>query len=158
EQLIGATVTANFFHTLGVKAKLGRTFLPDEDGMENPSNAAHTTVISYRLWQDVLGADPNILGRTVELNHEPYVIVGVLPEDVNFRLRPRGLYIPAPVRGEDRDYHYVLGIGRMRTSLAAADAELKTIAANLANAYPKSNRGWTAQVEDLPNWLVVNRT
>src|ERR1700722_20004450 len=56
-QIDGARVTANFFRTLGVKPILGRTFLSDEDGLDNPANAARSVIISYRLWQQDLGAD-----------------------------------------------------------------------------------------------------
>ena len=61
-QISGARVSANFFRTLGVKPQLGRTFLPDEDGLDHPENAAHSAVISHRLWQEDLGADPKVLG------------------------------------------------------------------------------------------------
>src|ERR1700728_2920507 len=70
----GARVTANFFRTLGVKPVLGRTFLPQEDGLDNPSNAAPSVVISYRLWQQDLGADPNILGRTLRVDSVSYTV------------------------------------------------------------------------------------
>src|SRR5260370_4362898 len=79
EQLTGAAVSANFFHTLGVKPQLGRTLLPGEDGISNPGAPPRVAIISDRLWRDTLGNDPNILGRTIRLNSTPYSVIGVMP-------------------------------------------------------------------------------
>ncbi len=83
-QISGARVTANFFRTLGVKPVLGRTFLPDEDGLDRPADAARSAVISYRFWQQDLGADPNVLGRILRVDSVPYTVVGVAPNDFRF--------------------------------------------------------------------------
>src|SRR5271156_713949 len=87
-QALGARVTANFFRTLGVKPALGRTFLPDEDGLDVSANASHNVIISYRLWQEDLGADPNVLGRIIRIDATPYAIIGVAPSDFQFWWRP----------------------------------------------------------------------
>src|SRR5579862_6288934 len=87
-QIGGARVTANFFRALGVKPVLGRTFLPDEDGLDHPANAARSVVISYRMWQQDLGADPNVLGRSLRVDSIPYTIIGVAPNDFRFWWRP----------------------------------------------------------------------
>src|SRR5579883_417569 len=97
-QLGGARVTSNFFRTLRVKPLLGRVFLPDEDGLVHPENAAHSVVISYRLWQEDLGADPNVLGRTIRVDQVPYNVVGVLPQDFQFWWRPHDLWIPVNLK------------------------------------------------------------
>ena len=112
-QLGGASVTANFFRTLRVKPVLGRTFLPDEDGLEHPENAAHSVVISYRLWQEDLGADPNVLGRTLRVDSIPYTIIGVAPEDFQFWWRPHDLWMPVSLNVHDRDYRDLVVIGRL---------------------------------------------
>src|SRR5258706_556012 len=78
EQMSGGAVTANFFRTLGVKPVLGRTFLPDEDGIDNPAAASKVAVISNRFWLENMGADPNVLGRSLRLNATSYTIIGVL--------------------------------------------------------------------------------
>ncbi len=76
ERLSAMVASANYFDVLGVRPYLGRGFLPAED--EKPGGAP-VAVISYRFWQTHFAADPNILGRTIELNQRPYSIVGVTP-------------------------------------------------------------------------------
>ncbi|HML15746.1 MAG TPA: ABC transporter permease [Bryobacteraceae bacterium] len=73
ERLDGDRVTANFFRLLGAPAKLGRVF--------SASDPPSEVVISYGLWQRRYGGDPAIVGRKIDLNFEPYTILGVLPAD-----------------------------------------------------------------------------
>ena len=76
ERVWGMVASANYFDVLGVRPILGRGFLPAED--EKPGGAP-VAVISYRLWQTHFGANPNIVGQTIEINQHPYTIVGVTP-------------------------------------------------------------------------------
>lgn len=156
-QLTGARVTANFFRTLRVRPALGRTFLPDEDGLEHPQNAAHSVVISYRLWQEDLGADPNVLGRTIRVDSIPYTIIGVAPENFQFWWRPHDLWVPVSLNVHDRDYRGLVVIARMASTRARATAEMAVISRSLGETYPKSDKGWTVQVDDFQEWL-LNRT
>jgi putative ABC transport system permease protein len=156
-QLAGAKVTANFFRLLGIKPVLGRTFLPDEDGLEHPANAAHSVVISYRLWQEQLGADPNVLARTIRVDAVPYTIVGVMPDDFQFWWRPHDLWIPVSLNVHERDFRDLVVIGRTQGPRSQASSEMEVIARSLAQSYPKSDKGWTARVDDFREWL-LNRT
>src|SRR5579875_884497 len=156
-QLGGARVTANFFRTLRVKPILGRTFLPDEDGIDNPANAARSVVISYRLWQEDLGADPNILGRTVHIEATPYTIIGVMPPNFQFWWRPHDLWIPVSLDPNERDYRNLTLVARIRAPRSAVKAEMNVLARALADAYPKSDKGWTVLVERLEERF-FNRT
>jgi predicted permease len=158
QQITGAFVTANFFRTLGVMPRLGRTFLPDEDGLDNPANAARTAVISYGMWTGLLASDPNVLGRNIQLDNTTYAIVGVMPEDFTFRIRRHQVWVPVSLDRNNRDYHYLTVVGRLNTSRAAASAEMKMVGENLARAYPKTNRGRSIQVDDLQEWLIANHT
>jgi putative ABC transport system permease protein len=153
-QVGGARVTANFFRTLGVKPVLGRTFLPDEDGLDHPASASHSVVISYRLWQRDLGADPNVLGRTLSVDSVSYTIIGVAPSDFRFWWRPHDLWIPVTVNIHDRGNRVLVAIARVTGTQARAASELSVIARRLAEEYPKSDRGWTLQVEDLRERLL----
>ena len=154
EQITGAQVTANYFRTLGVTPLLGRTFLPDEDGIDNPASASKVAVISYRLWQENFGADPNILGRTVRLNSIPYAIIGVLPADFQFIWRTHQVWIPIALDPGNRDYHYVMALARLKASRESAAAEMSGIARSLGEQYPRSNKDWTVQVDDFRDWLI----
>lgn len=156
-QVSGARVTANFFRTLRVTPILGRTFLPDEDGLERPGEAARSVMISYRLWQEDLGADPNVLGRTIRIDSTPYVVIGVAPPDFQFWWRPHDIWIPVSLNIHDRDYRGLVVIARLTTARARATAEMTVIARSLADTYPNSDKGWAIQVDDFQEWL-LNRT
>src|SRR5262252_5221013 len=68
-------VSAEFFRVLGVAPELGRGFTDEEDRVNGPAVA----VVSHALWVRALNADPSIVGRSITLRGEPYVVVGVLP-------------------------------------------------------------------------------
>ncbi len=70
-------VSADYFRVLGVVPKRGRDFLPSEDvgSGEHP-----VAVLSYDLWRNRLGGEPEIIGGTISLNRTPYTVVGVAPE------------------------------------------------------------------------------
>ncbi len=153
EQINGATVTANFFRTLGVKPILGRTFLPEEDGLDHPASASKVAVISYKVWQDSFGGDPNILGRTIKLNSVPYAIIGVLQPGFQFYSRTRNIWIPISLN-QNREYHYLLVFGRLKAPRARAQAEMSTIARAIEAVNPKSSKGWEIQVDDFRESLI----
>jgi putative ABC transport system permease protein len=156
-QVSGARVTANFFRTLGLKPVMGRTFLPDEDGLDRPANAARSAIISYRFWQQDLGGDPNVLGRTLRVDSIPYTVVGVAPNDFRFWWRTHDLWVPVTMNVHERDYRDLVAIARLTGTKAAAASELSVVARSLADAYPKNDRGWTLQPEDLKERL-LNKT
>ena len=156
-QFLGARVTSNFFRTLQVKPALGRTFLPDEDGLDHPENASHSAIISYRLWQEDLGADPNVLGRTIRVDSIPYAIVGVAPPNFSFRWRRNDVWIPVSLNVTQRDYRNLGVVGRLRTSRIRAAAEMSVIARSLSDAYPATDRGCSVRVDDFREFL-LNRT
>ncbi|MGH8428025.1 MAG: ABC transporter permease [Gammaproteobacteria bacterium] len=74
-------VTASWFKTLGVKPFLGRTFGPNADKPDGP----HEVVLTYRFWQDAMHGDPNVVGKTLNINAAAHTVVGVMP---------RGFYFP----------------------------------------------------------------
>lgn len=75
ERLNGARVSGQYFATFGVQAALGRTLLPEEDA----PGREHVVVVSDGFWKRTFGADPSIVGRTLQINGERYEIVGVMP-------------------------------------------------------------------------------
>jgi predicted permease len=157
EQMSGGTVTANFFRILGVKPMLGRTFLPDEDGLDNHAPPSRVVVISYRFWQENMGADPNVLGHTLQLNSTSYAIVGVMPPDFQFIAHQHLLWLPISLNRQNRDFHNYTVVARLKAPREQAMAEMATIARALGDAYPKTNKNWTIQVFDFQEWL-INRT
>ena len=156
-QVSGARVSARFFRTLRVNPGLGRTFLPDEDGLDNPAAAARSAVISHRLWREDLGGDPNVLGRTIYVDSVPYAIVGVTPPDFQFRWRPHDIWVPVTLNAHDRDFRNLVVIARRKAPRTRAAAEMDVIARTLEQTYPESDKGWTVRVEDFQEFLLNYR-
>lgn len=156
EQLSGATVTANFFHVLGVKPALGRTFLPEEDGIEDSGGSRKVVVISDRMWRENLAADPNVLGRQLRLNSAMYTIIGVMPPTFLFVARLHQVWTPISLNKNNRDFHSVTVVARLADGAARgrAKAEMAGIAGAMAEAYPKSNKGWSIEVDSFQEWLI----
>ena len=67
--------TAHYFDVYGVKPVLGRMLLPEEDA----HGKNHVVVLSYPFWQRVFGGERDVVGRAIQLNGEPYTVVGVAP-------------------------------------------------------------------------------
>ena len=79
-RLHGAAVTASLLDVLGVTPQLGRNFLPEEDR----PGGTNAVLLSDAIWRSSFGADPNAVGKAIELDDKPYTIVGVLPRDFEF--------------------------------------------------------------------------
>jgi putative ABC transport system permease protein len=150
----GASVSTNFFETLGVKPLLGRTFLPDEGKLSAPG----AVVISYRLWQERFGGDTSVVGKAVKTADGSTTIIGVMKSDFKF---PAGAETWTPMArdsGEmknraNRYFGIIARIGPGQ-SMESAEAELKTIAARLENAYPATNKNVTVSLVSLRDSLV----
>src|SRR5215813_5180731 len=87
EIIWGETVSGNYFDVLGVKAAIGRTFLPEED---RAPDARPVVVLGNVFWQRRFNSDPNVVGRTVYLNGHPFTVIGVAPptfDGVKFAIR-----------------------------------------------------------------------
>jgi len=133
EQLTGPCSTANWFELQRAQAMLGRTFLSDED--QHGRN--RVVVLNYKFWQQRFGADPTVIGKTLTLDKEPWVVVGVMPPS----FRPIGttdaaIYTPYVVADNP---HGLLVTGRLKpgVSLAAAQADLNVAAAHLSRENPE---------------------
>lgn len=140
QRIEGAAVTANLFSVLGTPALIGRAFHV-EDGQ---TGASGTVVLSYSLWQAAFGGDPNILGKPVSLDNQPYTVIGVMPHDFRFPARETQFWTPDQFKEEDyqdRDNNFLIGLGRLKpgVSLAQARSELLLVAARLRQQYPKEN-------------------
>ncbi|HVT17361.1 MAG TPA: ABC transporter permease [Thermoanaerobaculia bacterium] len=162
EKATGASVTANFFTTLGVRPALGRVFTPaDGTGADKP------VVLSYGLWQRALGADPGIVGRTIKINDQAVPVLGVMPAGFLFPERaelwmraPRDVpELPGDVGGDPatlRGLSYMRAFGRLEPAVAPAraQAELAAVARRQAQLYPKTNADRGVAVVPLYQQLV----
>ncbi|HSB17448.1 MAG TPA: ABC transporter permease [Bryobacteraceae bacterium] len=145
-------VSGNYFDVLGVKPVLGRTFAREEYG---DRAKAFTAVISYRMWRHYFQNDPSILGRTVHINRHRVTIVGVAPPEFHGDIPGIAFdgWVPAPLTGErDRDARHFRAIVRLKPGLSVseANAEVATVAARLARAFPTTNEGIGARI--VPIW------
>jgi putative ABC transport system permease protein len=157
ERLDGRRVSANLFDLLGVRAVLGRTFVPDDD-----RPGSHVVLLSYSLWQRRFGSDPNVIGRALALNGESYTVIGIMPRFVQlpgFANRNDQLWLPIafpPEEAAQRGNHFLEVIARMKPgiTLKQAQAEMETIAARLAQQYPDYNTRLGAVVVPLHEEVV----
>ena len=130
EQLESATVSADFFRLFGAPLALGRTFSSDEDLPNGP----HVVVLSRRLWASRFGSDPNVAGRAISLNGEPYTIVGVLGDfDFSeFGASPQ-VWIPFQLDPNTADQgHYFQVAGRLKPGVTLEQAKTRMQASTAA--------------------------
>jgi putative ABC transport system permease protein len=146
ERLSGCRVSRDFFETLGVEVELGRPFLPEE----GQPGGDRSVILSHAFWQSHFGADPNVAGRTIQLNGQAFRIVGVLPSHLDW---PTGadLWAPLALTGKesyDRSQHSLTVLGRLRAGYAPAQAqaEMDVFAQRLEQQYPDTNTGWRTRV------------
>ena len=154
-RVVGAFVSPEYFTVFGVQAALGRTFNPSEDD----PGAERTAVLGYALWQGRFGGDPSILGRELTFNGEPFTVIGVLPRDFSPPLFKADVFLPShlyPDYTRDRGQTCVLAIARLKPAvpLARAQQELNTVTAQLARAYPESNKERRATLVPLQDLVV----
>lgn len=134
-------VTEDFFETLGVAPMLGRSFLRTE----HQAGRDHVVLVSHRLWRTRFGADKAIVGRSVTLDGQSHVVVGVLPPLLSYPSR-KDIWVPKVIGDRERrlrasTYYQVIGRLNPGVSLESARAELATIGDRLAAAYPRTNKG-----------------
>jgi putative ABC transport system permease protein len=128
--------SSGFFDVFGVTPVMGRTYTPQED----LPHAGRFTVITFNLWKTRLSGDAGIVGKTIMLNSEPYVVMGVLPESFQPD-PPTDLYIP--IQGDPNSKNqanYLLVAGRLRpgATLASANAEMKLVGERFRARFPKA--------------------
>jgi putative ABC transport system permease protein len=122
EELPSLWVSANFFDVLGVRPALGRTFLPGEDAHGGP----RAVVLTDGFWRTRLGADPDIVGKTLGLAGDPWTVVGVLPSTFPFApSHDAQLFLAAQPTGdllERRSFNWIRPIARLRDGVTVAEA------------------------------------
>jgi predicted permease len=155
-QIRAAYVNSGLLETLGVSPMLGRLISPDEDVKGGP----HNMVVTHRFWQEFLGADPNVLGRSLALNGNRYSIVGVMP--ANFALPEDdtdifvSLWVAYPEAAPFRGVHFMRTYWRLNPGvrLDQAQADLSGIAGRLAKQYPDTEGNRRKTLVPLHQWLV----
>jgi putative ABC transport system permease protein len=159
EELQVRRITADLFPTLGVKPILGRALTPDDDKVGAPAVA----LLSNTLWFTKFGRNPNILGKQIDLDGEPFTIIGVLPSsrfheswrsfDVFTSLWRLEDTVGGPARRDQHPGIYAYARLKPGVTVEQARAQMVSIAARLAKQY-KTNYGITASVQPLLGTIV----
>jgi predicted permease len=155
EQVFGELVTGNYFSVLGARPQIGRGFLADED--QTPGEKL-VTVLGDGEWQKRFGGDPSIVGRTISLNGAAFTVVGVMPKGfkgtnaigapalwvphMTYPQTTNGFFLELAAPNNRRGLVFNI-TGRLKPGVTVrqAEANLKTIARQLAQEYPNDNTG-----------------
>jgi putative ABC transport system permease protein len=154
ERLTSSGVTGNYFQALGVKPILGRTFQRENEKTGNDQ----VTVLSYKLWQNRFGGDPNIINKTITLDGKSCQVLGVMPADFTFPQNSE-LWVPmnfdAAPGMKQRKAHFLRPIGRLKPTitLAQAQADTDAVAHHLEEQNP-DDKGWNLRLVSLREQLV----
>jgi putative ABC transport system permease protein len=129
-------VSGDFFHVLGTKPIVGRTFIPDE----SKPGGAPVAVVSYGLWQRVLGGRSDLAGTTLRLMEQNVTVVGVMPADFAFPQKAE-VWIPRELFPQEtsRSAHNWRVVARLRPGITTEQAktEVSAIANQLKQEYGK---------------------
>jgi putative ABC transport system permease protein len=147
------STSANFFDVLEVAPVVGRTFKPEDDG---PS--PRVVLLGEAVWRRRFSADPSIAGRAVRLNGQPYTVVGVVPDNVQFS-RPAEIWTLSPQFPDVRVLRAMRAfdvVARLTpgVTIESAQAELAVIAERLAREHPEPNQGTSVLVEPVRAGIV----
>ncbi|HEY1897666.1 MAG TPA: ABC transporter permease [Terracidiphilus sp.] len=150
ERVYGALTSADYFEVLGVRPILGRSLL---DTRANERAGAAEAVLGYKLWQNHFAGDPEIVGKTIQINLHPYTVVGVAPQGFigcKSGLRT-DIFLPLGIdkqiwgsgRIDHRDTAWlnVLGVLRPGVSQRETENELNVLMQRLVAQYPKDHQG-----------------
>lgn len=169
ERINGATVTSNLMSTLGVPARLGRTFQTDDDEHQDRRLA----IISDSLWQRRFGRAQDVTGKTISIDESSYTVVGVMPPGFKFPVqseiwvlgRDRNAVsmslisqFPKNDWTHERDAHFMSVVGRLKpgVGLSQAQADIAGIAQRLEHDFPPTNAGLGSNVIPLHTHIVGN--
>ena len=160
-RLRGAMVTGDLFPILGIRPRLGRFFMPEEDKL-----GARAAILSHRMWQQHFASDLQVCDKAITINGQSYTVVGVMPAGFAFPVQNDPVIdfwmttailqegtVPLTVQ---RGNHAMEVIGRLKdgVTLEQAQADMSAIAGTLASDYPDTNSQFGARVAPLQNELV----
>ncbi|HTG17441.1 MAG TPA: ABC transporter permease [Blastocatellia bacterium] len=171
EHYPGSFVSANFFSLLGVNPTVGRAFAPEED----QAGAERVVILSNGLWKRRFGADPNLVGQTIQLNGASFTVVGVMPSNFrspNAQDNPQ-IWVPMSFDGGDpfripasaggsefknRTHRFLIGVARLKpgVTISQAQADMETVARQIEQQYPDINTGLSVNVVSLHKQVIGN--
>jgi predicted permease len=161
QRIYAAQVSGNYFDVLGIRPVTGRFFRPDEEAR---LGGVPYVVLGYTLWKNRFQSDPSIVGKSIEIQHQPFTIIGVAPEgfigcmpaireDLWVPLAPSTTPGDNDWRVLHRESAWLNVVGRLRPGVSrrAATGDLEAIMRRLVAAYPASHLGVNTITLD-PMW------
>ena len=159
ESIVGLRLGEGLFQLLGVAPALGRTF----DAQDFQPGQDQVVVLSHSLWQRRFGGDKGVVGQSVTINSQPYVVIGVMPPQFQFApfwVTKAEMWSPLQLaqRATSRTGSSLRIFARLRpgVALAQAQAEMDGICKRLEQDYPETNTGRTVRVDPLLEKVVGN--
>jgi putative ABC transport system permease protein len=151
QQVQGDYLMPGFLDKLiGDRPFMGRYFT-DEEGTPGKDRVV---IITHKLWQGYFAGDPDIIGKQIHMDGKLYTVIGVQPPGQPDRL-VRQVVVPFVFTPDqiNHDFHWFVVLGRLRPgiTITQANADMDAVARHIAEAYPKSNKGWGVSVEPLKN-------
>jgi putative ABC transport system permease protein len=155
---VGAHIgTPGLLSMAGHTMFLGRDFLPEE----GVPGGEHVVILAHRMWEQRFGGDRDLVGRDIRIDGQPHTVVGILAPGPTDRLSTK-VYLPLAFTPGQLTYdaHWLMVMGRLRpgVSLAQANANMESVAAAIAEANPRSAKGWGASVEPLKGNFLSRET
>jgi predicted permease len=150
--ILGYAVEANYFQILGVSPRIGRWFSAHE-----ADSGANVAVISDKIWRDTFHADPQILGKPITLDAQPYTVIGVMPPAFEYPRRVE-IWLPlslTPADAGDYEHQHLRVLGRLKLGISLAEAQVRmnTLERQIAAQRPETDAGNETWVEPLPHQL-----
>ena len=137
ERISGEYVSASYLRTLGLAPERGRDF---DRSLDAHAGAPHEAIISYALWQSRFNADPSTIGRAIDIDREPWTIIGVGPRDFRGLSGQADVFLPVTTAAAEllrpgRQFSIVARRAPGVTALRATE-EVSTLGGRLANEFP----------------------
>ncbi len=156
QQVQGSLVTQGFFETLGIRPLAGRTFSLADEQEHDP----RVVILGNRFWRERFGGDPGVIGKSLKLDASEMTIVGILPNDLPL-FSDADFWFPAPFQNEGMSSHRThflrpIGLLKPGVRIQQAQAELDTVAAQLAADFPDTNKDWNLRLEPAQRAMVGN--
>ncbi|MGH9348046.1 MAG: ABC transporter permease [Vicinamibacterales bacterium] len=137
----GAVVSPELFSVLTVPPEVGTVFGPELA----LAQGGKVALISYSLWRQRFGADPDVAGKPINLDGQIYTVTGVLPDDFDVPTQNTAVWVPLPPSSTNPSARartlYVIGRLRPAVSLAEAQADADLVARHIATEHPDTHRG-----------------
>jgi len=154
-QITVVEATPSLMQTLGARAALGRSFVPDD-----ATGDGRIVVLSHQFWQRRFGLDRGVIGRRLMFNGVPHSVIGIMPEEFEFPAAGVDIWRPVTddqIDSNERRSHNWLVVARLApgATITSARAEMRSITGGLAREYPQYMTGYGTNVVAMGDDLVV---